>query len=383
MIELDGRRAGRQIDGARPVGDRWLQIEHLEDPLEGHQRRHDVDVHVGELGERPVQPSEVGRERDQGADLQAALGSEPTAYPVDDRGRERGDQGERDEEYAAVHSLGHPDVTHPPGPNAEVLVLPFRRTIQLREHRSGHVESFRHRRVHLGVQPVALPGQPGQAGRQQAGRNNKYRQQHERHEGDSPGQHQHRGEHESGGQDIRQHRRQRVGERRLRAEHVVVQPADERPGLGPGEEGERLALHVPEHLAAHLVDQTLADPGREPALRERQTGVQERQARDDRGERLHEPHPVAHDAVIDDRLEDQRNNRTDSRAEHDEREKVGELPPMGTGEGDDPAQGTGPQRGPGDRTVLLEGTHRRPTIHSRSHQPSWRRRLLCYVVLTT
>ena len=33
----------------------WIigtEVEHLEDPLEGHERGHDVEVDVGELGER-------------------------------------------------------------------------------------------------------------------------------------------------------------------------------------------------------------------------------------------------------------------------------------------------------------------------------------------
>ena len=42
--------------------------------------------------------------------------------------------------------------------------------------------------------------------------------------------------------------RQRVGERLLGTEHVVVQPADQRAGLGAGEERDRHLLNVAEDL---------------------------------------------------------------------------------------------------------------------------------------
>ncbi len=69
---------------------------------------------------------------------------------------------------------------------------------------------------------------------------------------------------------------QRRGERLLGADHVVVEPADQRAGLGAGEEGQRHPLHVVEHLGAQVEDQALADAGRVPALGQRQ---QRRRAR--------------------------------------------------------------------------------------------------------
>ena len=59
---------------------------------------------------------------------------------------------------------------------------------------------------------------------------------------------------------------QRRGERLLGADDVVVEPADERAGLGAGEERDRHPLHVVEHLGAQVVDQALADARGEPAL---------------------------------------------------------------------------------------------------------------------
>ena len=62
---------------------------------------------------------------------------------------------------------------------------------------------------------------------------------------------------------------QRGGEGPLGPDHVVVEPRDERAGLGAGEEGQRLPLHVGEHLGAQVVDQALADARGQPAARSR------------------------------------------------------------------------------------------------------------------
>ena len=70
---------------------------------------------------------------------------------------------------------------------------------------------------------------------------------------------------------------QEIGEGLLRAEHVVVQPADQGAGLGAGEEGQRHALDVAEHLRPHVEDQALADDGGDPALGEGEPGVEEGQ----------------------------------------------------------------------------------------------------------
>ncbi len=50
--------------------------------------------------------------------------------------------------------------------------------------------------------------------------------------------------------------------------------ADQRSGLRPGEERDRLPLHVVEHLGAQVVDEALADPRGEPADREAEKRVE-------------------------------------------------------------------------------------------------------------
>ncbi len=124
VVELDRGRAGRQVDRAWPVGDRRWQVEHLENPLEGNQGGHHVDVDVRQLGQRAVEARQIGGQRDDGTDLQGPLGGEPPAHAVDDRGRQGGDQGQRDEEDPAVHGLSDSDVADPGGLGREAVVLP-------------------------------------------------------------------------------------------------------------------------------------------------------------------------------------------------------------------------------------------------------------------
>ena len=80
------------------------------------------------------------------------------------------------------------------------------------------------------------------------------------------------------------HARQDRREGLLGADHVAVEPADQRPGLGAGEEGDRLAQHVGEHLGAQRVDEPLADPAGVPALDQRQQAADDGQAGHDEGE---------------------------------------------------------------------------------------------------
>ena len=107
------------------------------------------------------------------------------------------------------------------------------------------------------------------------------------------------------GDEVADHVGEQVGEGLLRADDVVVEPADQGAGLGAGEEGQRHALDVAEHLGAHVVDEALADVGRDAALGEDEAGI-------DEGEDGHQDRQpddqvgvVLQDAVVDDGAEDQ------------------------------------------------------------------------------
>ena len=77
---------------------------------------------------------------------------------------------------------------------------------------------------------------------------------------------------------------ERAGDRVLGADDVVVQPADERAGLGAGEEGDRHPLHLGEQRDAQVVDEALADARAAPPLHDRQAGVGQRRDDHDDGE---------------------------------------------------------------------------------------------------
>ena len=67
VVELDAALRVDEVDRAGLVGDRRREVEHLEHPLERHERGEDVDARVRELRERLVHLPDVDHERDDGA----------------------------------------------------------------------------------------------------------------------------------------------------------------------------------------------------------------------------------------------------------------------------------------------------------------------------
>ncbi len=104
-------------------------------------------------------------------------------------------------------------------------------------------------------------------------------------------------------------------------------------------------------------------------MRESQQRVDDGDEPDQRGERLYDAHASGDDALVDDRLEDQRNRRAERGIDDDQDEEAGEHPPVRARKPDDPAQGARPQFLVGDRAVTLEGprTDGRPALDE-SHQ---------------
>ena len=112
MVELDASLRVDEVDRAGLVGDRRREVEHLEHPLERHERGEDVDARVRELRERLVHLADVDHERDDGAGRDRARDREVAADEVDDRGADRGDEPERDEQDPPVDRGAHADVAH-------------------------------------------------------------------------------------------------------------------------------------------------------------------------------------------------------------------------------------------------------------------------------
>ena len=97
------------------------------------------------------------------------------------------------------------------------------------------------------------------------GRGDEDRQQDQGEQRDLPGDAEH---HDQGEERASRGCRppgQGVAEGPLGADHVVVQPADQRTGAGAGEEGDRHPLHVVEHRRAQIEDQPLTEARRQPA----------------------------------------------------------------------------------------------------------------------
>ena len=63
VVELDAGRTGRDRSGVLLLGDHRGQVEDLEDPVEGDQGGHHVDLDVGQGGEGAVEPGQVGGQR--------------------------------------------------------------------------------------------------------------------------------------------------------------------------------------------------------------------------------------------------------------------------------------------------------------------------------
>ena len=67
VVELDAALRFDEVDRAGPVGDRGGEVDHLEHPLERHERGQHVDPGVRELRERLVDQRDVRRERGERA----------------------------------------------------------------------------------------------------------------------------------------------------------------------------------------------------------------------------------------------------------------------------------------------------------------------------
>ena len=171
---------------------------------------------------------------------------------------------------------------------------------QLHQHGARDVEPLGHRRAHLGVELHALPGQPLHPAADQPGGQDEQRDHDQGDDRDQPGQVEQRRQDEDQAEQVGKHAGQRGGDRLLGPDHVAVEAADQRPRLRAGEKGDRLPLHVVEHLGAQVVDEALADPGGEPADHEAEHRVEDRDGRDRAGEHDHDLFVAGQDAVVDD-----------------------------------------------------------------------------------
>ncbi len=141
----------------------------------------------------------------------------------------------------------------------EVVALAVVVAEQLHHERAGDVEALGdrvvHRRVELEASRVIDLQLPADA----TGRDDERREHDQRQDREPPLEEEHHAQRDDERDHVLDDGADRVGDRLLRADHVVVQPAGQRTGLRAGEERDRQPLHVVEERDPHVVDQALTD----------------------------------------------------------------------------------------------------------------------------
>ena len=163
--------------------------------------------------------------------------------------------------------------------------------------------------------------------------------QQQAQQGDLPAQGEHRDAHHDHGDRVGDRARQGGRERPLGADHVVVEPGDERAGLGAGEERQALALHVAEDLGAEVEDQALADARGEPAAQHRQRGADDRHARHRQGQQGDQRAVAGGDAVVDQALDEQRVDHDEARVDDGQQQEHRDEAAVRAREGEHAAYG--------------------------------------------
>ena len=238
---------------------------------------------------------------------------------------------------------------------------------QLHQRRPGGGEALGHLRGHGRIVIGRFPLQMGQPGADPPGRDHEHGEEDERQGGDLPGKAQHHAQGEDQGDQVADDTRQGPGEGPLGADHVVVQPADQGPGAGPGEERHRHPLHVAEHGPAEVEDQALADLGRLPAFGHPDDRVEDGHQGDQQRQQ-DDPAlvPSLDDGVDHPAGQHRGGHRQDGG--HDAEEKEGEQgPPVRPSEGPDAAQG-GATEGPPRLVAVHRTLQRHPMAETHLHR---------------
>src|SRR5829696_5120786 len=331
-VKLTSCRTGSPADGPGPVADRALEVEHLEDPLEGHERGHHVHPGVGQGGQGAVDLGDQGGKGDDVAGPQLALEHQPGPEPVDG-GRAHGpDQAEDHEEGLPIEGRADPDVADPGGLVGEPGQLAVAAPEQHHQQRPGDVEALVHGRVHGRVELHRLAGDGLEPAADPPGREQEQRQHGDRDQGDPPVQQEHGDQGRDQADHVGEDRPEGPGEGPLGADHVVVEPAGEGAGLGVGEEGQRLSLHVVEQSGAELVDQPLADARRQEPLAEGEAGVGQGDPHGGKADQVDQAEAVLGDGGVEQLAHEQCRDHRGQRRQGEQEQVGGDLPAEVAGE---------------------------------------------------
>jgi DNA-binding MarR family transcriptional regulator len=174
--------------------------------------------------------------------------------------------------------------------------------------------------------------------RDPAGEPDRRRQHEQRHQRELPAQREHRDERGDRGGEVRGDRRGGRGDDGLHAADVVGDPRLHLTGAGAGEEGDRLALQVREHVGAQPVHDLLADLRRDQGLGDAQHGC-------DGGDGDHADHEPdeqgqvpLRQGVVDDGAQQERRGHRRDRRQRDQRGDDDDGPAVRCEQARDPPQ---------------------------------------------
>ena len=289
------------------------------------------------------------------------------ADAVDERGRQRRHERHRGEEDAGEQRDPDAEVAHDRGLLGVGDVLGLAAPEELEEHRAADVEPLGHGVAEVGVAVHLLPGEAGEAVAHHARGEQQDREECDAQQRDRPAEEHHRHAHDDRGDDVGDGALQRGGERPLRADDVVVEAADEGAGLGAGEEGQRLPLHVGEDAGAEVVDESLTDAARQPARDEAEAGVDDGHHRHQDGEPDDQRCVTRAHGVVDDRLEQQGRHHDERRVDDRDRQERLDQPSVRARETEHPAQRAPLDLVVDDAPVTAQVSPRRATC-ARSHR---------------
>src|SRR5512133_339275 len=271
----------------------------------------------------------------------------PGPEPVDGGRAHGADQAQDHEEGLPVEGGADPDVAHPGGLVGEAGQLPVAAAEQHHQQRPGHVEALVHGGVHGRVELHRLAGDGLEAAADPPGREQEQGQHGDRDQGDAPVQQEHGYQGRDQADEVGEDRPEGAGEGPLGADDVVVQPAGEGAGLGVGEEGERLALHVVEQGGAQPVDEPLADARGQEPLAEGEPGVGQGHPHGGQADQVDQGEAALGDGLVE-QLPDQQGRDHRGQGRQAEQEQVGgDLPAEVASEPPDPPDQVARQLGAG------------------------------------
>ena len=248
--------------------------------------------------------------------------------------------------------------------SGELGRLALRPGEQLDQRRARCGEPLGHLVAHGRVVVGRLQLEPSQPTPHPSSRDDEDRQQHQGEQGDLPGQRDHHDQGEDERDDVADHAGQRLGERPLRADHVVVQPTDQGSGPGSGEEGDRHRQHVVEDRPPKVEDQPFPDAGGEPPLHQPQTRLEDRDAADGQGDLQHLCVRSGGEDQVHDAPGQQRGGDGQKGPDHAEHQEADELGRVRLREAGDALDGR-----PGEGTLDPAGRSSCGTASSRPRTP--------------